>query len=126
MDVKTTRSACEKGAPNYSFARGDGPQPQESLQSDGIRSRLLQDVRRNIDQRRTILRDEGGRELTAGAIGHIQCAAMCIQDAHRPLHDQSMQFLRPNRFPERLPQTMQEIEDQGFFDLDFLMRAFES
>ena len=112
-------------APNQSFARSDRVEPQESLQRDGIGSRLLQEYLRNIDQRRTTLRDEGGRELPAGAIGHIKCAAVCIENARSALDDEPMQFLRSNRFPEGFAQTVQEIEDERFLDLDFLMRALQ-
>jgi hypothetical protein len=36
-----------------------------------------------------------------------------------------MQFLRSDRFSESLAQSVQEIEDERFLDLDFLMRALQ-
>ena len=100
-------------------------QPQKTFQSYRIRSCLLQDVLRNLNKRRTAFGDKGRREPFAGAITQIKGAPLRIHNARGAVDDKPMQFLRSNRFPESLAQTVQEIEDERFLDLDFLMRALE-
>ena len=50
---------------------------------------------------------------------------MCIEDAGRALNNQAMQIIGADRFGERFPQTVQEIEDQSFLDLNLLLGLFE-
>src|SRR5262249_53543867 len=123
--VQTNCLACLPDAPNQSFARNNRVQPQESLECDRVGCRLLQNIRRNIHQRRTTFRDECGRKLVASAISHIKRAAVCIENTHGSFNNEAMQFLRSNRLAKGLAQTMQEIKDEGFLDLNFLMRAFK-
>ena len=56
---------------------------------------------------------------------HIKRAAVCVQNTRGALDDEPMQFLGSNRFPKRFAQTVQEIEDERFLDLNFLMRALQ-
>jgi hypothetical protein len=44
-----------------------------------------------------------------------------VQDSSCALNDQTMQIVRLNRFPKRFTKTVQEIENQRFFDLDFFL-----
>ncbi len=101
-------------------------EPQKSLKGDRIGSRLLQNILRNIHQRRTALRDECGHELATCPIGYVERAAVCVQNAHGPLHNESMQFLGSNCSPERFAQPVEEIEDERLLDLNLLMRALQS
>ena len=50
---------------------------------------------------------------------------MRIENARRPFHDQAMKVVRPDRFPKRFAESVQEIENQRLFDLDFLFRPLE-
>jgi hypothetical protein len=76
---------------------------------------------RNIYQWRTAFRDERGRKLTACPICDVESASVCVKNAHRPFHDESMQFVRANCSPERFAQAVEEIENQCLFDLNFFM-----
>ena len=50
---------------------------------------------------------------------------MRIQNTCRPLDDEPVQFLRSDGFAESFSEPMQEIENEGLFDLNFLMGAFQ-
>ena len=51
---------------------------------------------------------------------------MGIENAGRSFDDQPVQIVRLDRFTEGFPQPVQEIEDEGFFDLDLFLRPLES
>ena len=113
-------------APDQSFAGTDRVQPQEALQRSGSGGRLLQDVRRNVDQRRAALGDKSRPKFATRAISHIKCPTVRVQNARGALNNEPVQFLRSNGFSEGFAQTMQEIENQRFLDLDLLVRTFQS
>jgi hypothetical protein len=46
---------------------------------------------------------------------------VCVKNAHSPLYNESMQFLRSNCTSERFAQPVEEIEDERFLDLNLLM-----
>ena len=79
----------------------------------------------HFDQRRTTFRKKAGASLRAGAIGHVKRAAMRIENAGRAFDDQAVQIVRPDRFAKGFAEAVQEIEDERFLDLDFLLRALE-
>src|SRR5262245_60338633 len=81
---------------------------------------------RNIDQRRTAFGDEDGSELATCPIRDVERASVCVKNAHGPLHNESMQFVRANCPPERFSQPVEEIEDQRFLDLNLFMRTLQS
>ena len=56
----------------------------------------------------------------------VERTAVCVENAHGPLHNESMQFLRSNCSPERFAQAVEEIEDECLLDLNLLMRALQS
>ena len=101
-------------------------QPQITLKGDGRSGCLLQDIWRNIHQRRATLGDKGRGKLAARAIGHIKRATMCVENARCPLDDEPMQFLRSNGSAEGFAEPVQKIKNQSFFDLNFLMGALQS
>ena len=49
-----------------------------------------------------------------------------LHGGRRSLDNQPVQIVRLDRFTKGLPQPVQEIEDEGFFDLDLFLRALES
>ena len=51
---------------------------------------------------------------------------MRIENADRAFDDQAMQIMRPDGVAKGFAETVEEIEDQSFLDLDFLVRAFEA
>jgi hypothetical protein len=51
---------------------------------------------------------------------------MGIEDPDCAFHNEPVEFLGTNRLPESFPKTMQKIENEGFLDLDFLMRTLQS
>ena len=55
----------------------------------------------------------------------VERAAVCVENAHGPFHNESMQFLRSNCSPERFAQAVEEIEDECLLDLNLLMRALQ-
>src|SRR4029453_8549237 len=112
-------------APDHPVARGDRMQSQIALQGYRRSSCLLQDIWRNIHQRWAALGDKGWSKLTARTIRHVKRAAVCVQNARCPFDDEPVQFLRPNGFAEGFAKPVQEIKNQGFFDLNFLMGAFQ-
>src|ERR1044072_3402419 len=79
-------------------------------------------MRRNIDQRRTTFRDKSRRELRAGAICHIKCSAVCVQNACGTFDNEPMKFLRSNGFPESSAGTCQKIETSVFPDWNLFVR----
>src|SRR5205814_9468793 len=79
----------------------------------------------NIYERRTALRDECGRELATCPISDVECAAVCVKNVHGALHNESMQLVRSNCSAERFAQPVEEIENEGHFDLNLLMRALQ-
>ena len=91
----------------------------------GVDRGLLQNVRGNIDQRRTTLGNKGRRKLCPGAIGQVKRAAVSIENAGRAFDDEAMQIVRPDRLAKRFAEAVQEIEDERFLDLDFLVRTLE-
>jgi hypothetical protein len=82
----------------------------------------LQNIRRDIDQRRTALGDEHWRELPARAIGYIKCGAVRVENARSAFDNKPVEFLRSNGLSECFAKTVQEIEDERLLDLDLLMR----
>jgi 3-methyladenine DNA glycosylase AlkC len=96
-------------------------EPQETFQGERIGSGLLQNVWRNIHQRRTTLGNECRRELATCPVRDVERATICVKNAHSPLYNESVQFLRSNCSSERFPQSVEEIEDQRFLDLNLLM-----
>ena len=110
---------------DHAIAQSNRVKAQITFQRDGRRRSLLQNVRRNIDKRRTTLGDECRRQFRARAIGHVKRAAMRVQNARRAFYDQAMQVMGPDRFAERFTEPVQEIEDECFLDLNFLFRAFQ-
>src|SRR5262245_40337349 len=88
--VETDGLTCVPDAANQSFVRTNRMEPQETFQSNRIGSGLLQNVWRNIHQRRTAFRNECWRELVTCPIRHIKRAPVCIKNAHRPLYNESM------------------------------------
>src|SRR6266480_4327202 len=88
--VETDSLTCLPDAPNQSFIRTNRVKPQESLKGDRIGSRLLQNILRNIYQRRTAFRDECGHDLATRAIGDVKRAAVCVQNPHSPFDNESM------------------------------------
>jgi len=83
-------------------------------------------MRRNIDKRRTTFGNKCRRKFGAGAVGQIERAALRVQHTCGAFDNQAVQISRPDRFAKCFPETVQEIEDQGLFDLHFLVRTFES
>src|SRR5690348_11166934 len=83
-------------------------------------------MQRNIDQRRTTLRDKSRRELRAGAIGHIKCSAGCVQYACSTFDNEPMKFLRSNGLLKSFAETVQKIENERFLNLDLLVRTLQS
>ena len=102
-----------------------GVDPKKILQRDRCPGRLLQNMRRNIHQRRTTFRDEGRHKLCPGSIGQIKRATMGVEDAGRSFDNQSMQIRRPDCFAESFAKSMQEIENQGLLDLNLFLRTFQ-
>src|SRR6266567_1071371 len=100
-------------------------QSQITLKRDRGSGRLLQNVHWNSYQGRAAFRDKNWSELSAGAIGHIKRATVCIENTRRPLHDEPVQLIRPNSFPKSFSKPVEEIENKSLFDLDFLMRTFQ-
>src|SRR5436190_22652258 len=100
-------------------------QPQITLEGDGRSGRLLQNIWRNIDQRWAPLGDKGWCKLASRAIGQIKRAAMGIENAGCSFDDESVQFLGSNGFTEGFAEPVQEINNQAFFDLNFLVGAFQ-
>ena len=100
-------------------------QPEKALQRSRSGGRLLQDVRRNIDQRRAAFGDESRSEFATRAVSHIKRPTVRVQNARGPLNNEPVQFLRSNGLPERFAETVQEIENERFLDLDLLVRTFQ-
>src|ERR1700737_5509120 len=82
-------------------------------------------MRRNIHQRRTTFRNEGGHKLCPGSISQIKRATLCVEHARRSFDNQSMQICRPDCFTESLAKSVQEIENQRLLDLNFFLRTFQ-
>ena len=101
-------------------------QPQITLERDRGGGRLLQNVQWNSYQRWTAFRDKDWSELSASAIGHIKRATVCIENTRGPLDDEPVQLIRPNSIAKSFSKPVEEIENKSFFDLNFLMRTFQS
>jgi hypothetical protein len=84
----------------------------------------LQDIRRNIDERRTAFGDKSRRELPARAISDIKRAALRIENTRSAFDNEPMKFLGSNRLSEGFAKTVQEIEDEGLLYLNLLMGPF--
>ena len=82
-------------------------------------------MRRNIDQRRTTLGDKSRHKFRAGAVRHIKCAAVRVENARSSLHNEPMQFLGSNGLPKSFTETVQKIENERFLDLDLLVRTLQ-
>ena len=50
---------------------------------------------------------------------------MCIENTRCTLHDEPMQIVGANRFAKSFSEPVEEVEDKGFFDLNFFVRAFQ-
>jgi len=50
---------------------------------------------------------------------------MGIENPARSFDNQTMEIVRPNRFAECFSQAVQEIEDEGFLDLDLLLGTLQ-
>src|SRR4029453_17838552 len=100
-------------------------QPQITLKGDGRSGCLLQNILRNIHQRWATLGNKGWRKFAARTIGPIKRATGGVANARCPFDDEPMQFLRSNGSAEGFAKPVQKIKNQSFFDLNFLMRAFQ-
>ena len=113
------------GAAEQAFAGIDGVRAQITVQRDRGGGGLLQNAGGHFDQRRTAFGKESRLQHRAGAIGQIKRAAVRIEDAHRAFDDQAMQIMRPDDVAKSFAEAVEEIENETFLDLDFLVRAFE-
>ena len=111
---------------DQTFTGRDIMHAQKTFQSSRRRRGLMQDMARHQHQRRTTLGKKCRHQFVAAAIGQIKRAAMGIENPRRSLDNQPVQIVRPDRFTEGFPQPVQEIEDEGFFDLDLFLRPLES
>ena len=68
---------------------------------------------------------KAGIKLVPGAIREVKRAAMRIENADRAFDDQAMQIVRPDDVAKGFAEAVEEIEDEVFLDLDFLLRALE-
>ena len=96
-----------------------------TFERDRRGSGLLQNMRRNIDQRRAPFGNERRRQFRAGAIGHVKRAALRIQDARGAFDNQTMQIVRAYRFGECFAEPVQKIEDESLLDLDLFFRTLQ-
>ncbi len=64
-------------------------------------------------------------QFRAGAIGQVKRAAVRVENAGRAFDNQPMQVVGPDRFAEGFAESVQEIEDQRFLDLNLLLRTFQ-
>ena len=99
--------------------------PQVTLQRHRCGRGLTQNFRRNIDKRRATFGDKCRGKLQAGAIRQVKRAAVSIENARGAFDDKPMQIVRPDRFGKRFTEPMQEIENERFFDLDFLIGTLQ-
>ena len=99
--------------------------PQVTLQRHRCGRGLTQNFRRNIDKRRATFGDKCRGKLQASAIRQVKRAAVSIENARGAFDDKPMQIVRPDRFGKRFTEPMQEIENERFFDLDFLIGTLQ-
>ena len=118
--------AAFPGTAEQAFAGIDGVRAEITVKRDGRGGSLLQDAVGHFDQRRTTLGKECRLQARPGAIGHVKRAAVRIEDADRAFDDQAMQIMRPDDIAKGFAEAVEEIEDEIFLDLDFLVRAFEA
>ena len=123
--IQTKRRGRLPYAPKHSLAVSDIVNPKKIFQRDRCPRRLLQNMRRNVHQRRTTLRNESRHKFGPGSISQIKRATLCVEDAGRSFDNQSVQIRRPDCFAESLAQPVQEIENQGLLDLNFFLRMFQ-
>ena len=72
------------------------------------------------------LERNAGFKRRPGAIGQIKRAAVRIENADRTFDDQAMQIMRPDDIAKGFAEAVEEIENEIFLDLDFLVRALEA
>ena len=108
------------------FAGIDRVRTEITVQRDRRRGRLLQDAVGHFDQRRAALGKKCRLQARPGAIGDVKRPTVRIEDADRAFDDQAMQIMRPDDIAKGFAEAVEEIENEIFLDLDFLVRAFEA
>ena len=117
--------AAFPGTAEQAFAGIDGVRAEITVKCDGRGGSLLQDAVGHFDERRTTLGKECRLQARPGAIHHVKRATVRIENAGRAFDDQAMQIMRPDDIAKGFAEAVEEIEDEIFLDLDFLVRAFE-
>ena len=93
--------------------------------SHRISRRLLQHVRWDLNERRTAFRNISRGQFPPGALHHVKRATLRVENPGCAFHNETVQVRRADGFAKRFAKSVEEIEDERFFDLDFFVRALE-
>src|SRR5205823_11765039 len=98
---------------------------QITFQRHRISRCLLQHVRWDLDERRTAFRNISRGKFPPGALYHVKRATLGVENPGCAFHNETVQVRRADGFAKRFAKSVEEIEDECFFDLDFFVRALE-
>ena len=113
------------GAANQAVPHFDRLSAQELVYDAGSRGSLLENFGRHFGQREASFRNVSRQEFGPAPLNQVKRAAARVENAGRAFHDQAVEISGANRFRKSRAQTVQEIEDEGFLDLDLLLRELE-
>ena len=101
-------------------------QTKETFERDRSCGRLLQNMRRHFNQRRSTFGNKRWRKFRTAAINEIKSATLGVENACCAFNNQTMQVRRTNCVAERFPKSVKKIKNERFFDLNFFLRTFQS
>jgi hypothetical protein len=122
---KMDRFAFFPDPTDETFVGIDQMRTEISLERQRCDGGLLQNAIGHIDKRRATLGKKSRHQFGAGAIDQVKRAAVGVENADATLDNQTVEIVRANDIVEGLAESVQEIEDEIFFDLNFFVRALE-